>query len=215
MDQPIDCQQRKKNAVIAVYYLCSYLDFVWKSRSFHPCFCIACYYFWCNNLRCGIVNELSWVCRLWIISKFFIGVSPEFSCVAWECVEWTVRKETVVVEEIKEAELRSRREQLIYDRNDDRIQLQRRGHGPSRLPAVKKWRRLLHKKRDVRAFVWKCIRKNTRLSSKIYCHKKCANSRLKRYKGKNVSFFQRESKKIGFLNGERCICGLSTKKEGV
>ena len=59
----------------------------------------------------------------------------------------------------------------------------------------KKLRRLLHKKRDVREFVWKGIRKNTPLSSKIYCYKKCTNSRLKRYKGKNVSFFQRESKK--------------------
>ena len=89
-----------------------------------------------------------------------------------------------------------------------------RGHAPSRLP-VKKLRRLLHKERDVREFVWKGIRKNTTLSSKIYCYEKCANSRLKRYKGKNVSFFQRESKKIGFLNEERCICGLSTKEEGV
>ena len=68
------------------------------------------------------------------LSASFLLECSEFSCVAWECVEWTVHKETVVVEEIKEAELRSLRAQLIYDRNDDRIQLQRRGHGPRKLP---------------------------------------------------------------------------------
>ena len=83
---------------------------------------------------------------------------------------------------------------LFNDGNDDPIGLQRRGHAPSRLP-VKRLRRLLHKKREVRAFVWKGIRQNTPHSSKIYCYIKCANSRLKRYKGKNVSLFQRGSNK--------------------
>ena len=41
----------------------------------------------------------------------------------------------------------------------------------------------------------KGIRQNTPVSSKIYCHITCANSRLKRYKGKNPSLFQRGSKK--------------------
>ena len=41
----------------------------------------------------------------------------------------------------------------------------------------------------------KGIRKNSPVSSKIYCYIKCANSRLKRYKGKNLSLFQRGSKK--------------------
>ena len=36
------------------------------------------------------------------------------------CVELTVHKESVVVEERKEVELRSRRAQSIYDRNYDR-----------------------------------------------------------------------------------------------
>ena len=54
-------------------------------------------------------------------------------------MELTVHKEGVVVEEIKEVELRSRRLQFIYDRNYNRIELQRRGHAPSRLP-VKKFR---------------------------------------------------------------------------
>ena len=80
-------------------------------------------------------------------------------------MELTVHKETVVVEEIKEVELRSRNVQFIYDGNDDRGRLQRRGPALSRLP-VKKLRK-----------------------------KKCANSRLKRYKGKNVSLFQRGSNK--------------------
>ena len=64
-------------------------------------------------------------------------------------MELTVHKEGVVVEEIKEVELRSRRLQFIYDRNYNRIELQRRGHAPSRLP-VKKFRRLLHKRGKVR-----------------------------------------------------------------
>ena len=76
-----------------------------------------------------------------------------------EKVELPVHKESVVVEEIKEVELRSRHEQFIYDRNYSRIGLQTRGHAPSRLPG-KKVRRLLHKRRKVRVFVWKVIRKN-------------------------------------------------------
>ena len=76
-----------------------------------------------------------------------------------EKVELPVHKESVVVEEIKEVELRSRHVQFIYDRNYNRIGLQTRGHAPIRLPG-KKVRRLLHKRRKVRVFVWKVIRKN-------------------------------------------------------
>ena len=68
-------------------------------------------------------------------------------------------KESVVVEEIKEVELRSRRVQFIYDRHYNQNGLQPRGYAPSRLP-VKKLRCLLHKRRKVRVFVWKGIRKN-------------------------------------------------------
>ena len=71
------------------------------------------------------------------------------SYVAGERVELTVHKESVVAEEIKEVELRSRRVQFIYDSNYNRIGLQPRGHAPSRL-SVKKLRRLLFKKRKVR-----------------------------------------------------------------
>ena len=66
-------------------------------------------------------------------------------------LEKVLHKESVVVEEIKEVELRSRRAQFVYDRNYNRIGLQPQGHAPSRLP-VKKLRRLLLKTRKVRAF---------------------------------------------------------------
>ena len=49
------------------------------------------------------------------------------SYVAGEGVELTVHMESVVVEEIKEVELRSRRAQFIYDRNYNRSGLQPRG----------------------------------------------------------------------------------------
>ena len=54
-----------------------------------------------------------------------------------EGVELTVHEESVVVEEIKEVELRSRRAQFIYDRNCNGIGLQLRGHAPTRLPVYK------------------------------------------------------------------------------
>ena len=55
--------------------------------------------------------------RLCIFSKFCKEFIDE-SYVAGEGVELTVHKESVVVEQIKEAELmRSRRAQFIYDRN--------------------------------------------------------------------------------------------------
>ena len=52
-------------------------------------------------------------------------------------MELSVNKETIVVEEIKEVGLRSLYALFIYDVNDDRIRLQRRGHAPSRLPVKK------------------------------------------------------------------------------
>ena len=78
------------------------------------------------------------------------------SYVAGEGVELTVHKENVAVEEIKKVELRSRRAHFIYEKNCNRIELQPRGHAPP----VKKLRRLLHKRRKVRVFVWEGIRKN-------------------------------------------------------
>ena len=108
--------------------------------------------------------------RLCIISKECYDVSY---VVGEPSMELTLHKETVVVVEIKEVELRSCYVQFIYDGNDHRIQLQRRGHAPSRLP-VKKLRRLLHKKREVRAFVWKRIGKIPQCRLKFFAiYKMC------------------------------------------
>ena len=78
------------------------------------------------------------------------------SYVAGEGVELTVHKESVVVEKIKEVELRSRRAQLFM--TEIIIELGH-SHAPNRLP-VKRLRRLLHRRRKVRVFVWKGICKN-------------------------------------------------------
>ena len=53
-------------------------------------------------------------------SASFVRKCTDVSHVAGEVVELTVHKESVVVEEIKEVELRSRLAQFIYDRNYDR-----------------------------------------------------------------------------------------------
>ena len=53
-------------------------------------------------------------------SASFLRECTDVSQVAGEGVELTVHKESVVVEEIKEVELRSRLAQFIYDRNYDR-----------------------------------------------------------------------------------------------
>ena len=76
--------------------------------------------------------------------------------IAREGVELTVHKESVVVEKIKEVELRSRRPQLFMTRIIIELGY---SHAPSRL-LVKKLRRLLHKRKKVRVFVWKGIWKN-------------------------------------------------------
>ena len=78
------------------------------------------------------------------------------SYVAGEGVELTVHKGSVLVEKIKDVELRSRYAQLFM--TEIIIELGY-SHAPSRLP-VKKLRRLLHKRKKVRVFVRKGIRKN-------------------------------------------------------
>ena len=50
-------------------------------------------------------------------SASFVKECTDVSYVAGEGVELTVHKESVVVEEIKEVELRSRGVQFIFDRN--------------------------------------------------------------------------------------------------
>ena len=50
----------------------------------------------------------------------FVRECTDVSHVAGEGVKLTVHMESVVVEEIKEVQLRSRRALFIYDRNDNR-----------------------------------------------------------------------------------------------
>ena len=92
-------------------------------------------------------------------SASFVRECTDVSYFAEEGVELNVLKESVVVEEIKEVQLRSRRVQFIYERNYNLIGLQPRGHTPNGLPE-KKLRRLLHKRRKVRVFVWNGILNN-------------------------------------------------------
>ena len=86
--------------------------------------------------------------------------------------------------EIKEVELRSRREKFIYNRTYNPVGLNkvnhfsRLGRASSRLPMknkMKKLKSMLKKTRKVRLFVWKVILKNTPLSSKIHCYVKNRN----------------------------------------
>ena len=74
-------------------------------------FFIACSCFSCNNLCCDDVRELS--CAF----SSFVRECTDISYVAGEGAELPVHRESVVVEEIKEVELRSRPVQFIYGRN--------------------------------------------------------------------------------------------------
>ena len=74
-------------------------------------FFIACSCFSCNNLCCDDVRELS--CAF----SSFVRECTDVSYVAGEEAELPVHRESVVVEEIKEVELRSRPVQFIYGRN--------------------------------------------------------------------------------------------------
>ena len=119
-----------------------------------------------------------------------------YSYVAVEGVELTVHKESVVAEKIKEVELRSRRAQLFM--TEIVIEF---GYSlaPSRLP-VKKLRRLLHKRRKVRVFVWKGIWKilflnippHTRLihnhDTEVYAPTECLVWLLKQLSACHFSF---------------------------
>ena len=91
--------------------------------------------------------------------------------------ELVVQKESCVVEEIKEVELRTRRGKFIYNRTYNSVGLKKVSHfsrrdcAPSKI-TIKKLKSLLQKTRKVRLFVWKGIRKNTTLSSEIHCYVK-------------------------------------------
>ena len=118
--------------------------------------------------------------------------------------ELVVQTENCVVEEIKEVELRYHRGKFIYNRTYNPVGLNkashfsRRGRAPSRLP-LKKLKSLLQKTRKVRLFVWKGIRKNTPLSSKIHCYVNNPNGLdLNRYRSscKSVRLLIRTSPKL-------------------
>ena len=97
-------------------------------------------------------------CRDCAFSASFVRECPDviLKLHCWRRWELTVHKESVVVEKIKEVELRSHRAQLFM--TEIIIELGH-SHAPSRL-SVKKLRRLLHKRRKVTVFVWKNIWKN-------------------------------------------------------
>ena len=97
-------------------------------------------------------------CRDCTFSASFVRECPDviLKLHCWRRWELTVHKESVVVEKIKEVELRSHRAQLFM--TEIIIELGH-SHAPSRL-SVKKLRRLLHKRRKVTVFVWKNIWKN-------------------------------------------------------
>ena len=83
------------------------LNFVLRVIAFHKAYVAMLYM---NYPRCGDCA----------FSTSFLRECADVSYVAGEGVELTVHKESVVVEEIKEVELRSRLAQFIYDRNYDR-----------------------------------------------------------------------------------------------
>ena len=81
----------------------------------------------------GMLNTNYPQCGDCTFSTSLVRECTDVSYVAREGVELAIHNESVVVKEIKEVELRSRRTQFICDRNYNRIGLKPRGHVPSRL----------------------------------------------------------------------------------
>ena len=112
--------------------------------------------------------------------------------------ELVVQKENCFMEEIKEVELRSRRGKFINNRTYNSVGLNkvshfsRRDRAPSRLPIKKKLKSLLQKTQKVTLFVWKGIRKNTPLSSKIHCY-------VKNRKGLHLNRYRSNCNSVRFL----------------
>ena len=74
----------------------------------HHLFCIACYCFSCNNLRCDLVHKLSSVGNLdCAFSASFVRECTDVSYVAGEGMDLTEHEERVDAEEIKAVELSS------------------------------------------------------------------------------------------------------------
>ena len=74
--------------------------------------------FLCLFLCCVLLLFIKVMLRCCAFSASFVGECTGFSHVAG--VKLTVHMESVVVEEIKEVQLRSRRAQFIYERNYNR-----------------------------------------------------------------------------------------------
>ena len=76
--------------------------------------------FLCLFLCCVLLVSIKVMLRCCAFSASFVGECTGFSHVTGEGVKLTVHMESVVVEEIKEVQLRSRRAQFIYERNYNR-----------------------------------------------------------------------------------------------
>ena len=105
--------------------------------------------------------------------------------------ELVVQTENSVVEEIKEVELKSRREKFIHDRTYNSVDLNkvshfsRRGRAPSRLPMTKFKKIFLTENTESESFCVEGFRKSTLLSSKFQYYGKNANGLvLHRYRSK-------------------------------
>ena len=105
--------------------------------------------------------------------------------------ELVARKENCVLEEIKEVELKSRREKFIHDRTYNSVDLNkvshfsRRGRASSRLPMTKFKKIFLTENTESESFCVEGFRKSTLLTSKFQCYGKNANGLvLHRYRSK-------------------------------
>ena len=134
----------------------------------------------------------------------FDDIYSEVSEKAMQVTLPSVRKENGVAVKINVIELRSRHAKFIFKKNNSRVGYRenrfrvcefRRGRAPSRIP-VKKLKRLSQKARKIRVFVWKCIRKNTPLSSKIHGYLGCASGYLNRYSSNVARFVPMGTKKL-------------------
>ena len=144
-----------------------------KTRKGRLLFLYCAFCFSCNCLYCDAIHVRCSASIFCSISKFcvrsvLIYVSEVTTRKGNESI---VPKENCFVEEIKEAELRSRRRnQFIYNRTYNPVglnkvsHLSRRCRAPSRLP-MKKLKSLLKKTQKVRLVVWKGILKNIPLLS--------------------------------------------------
>ena len=135
------------------HHHCSSFSFLWKSRCFYTCYCILGYCFSCNNLCYDFVQFMNYPpCGDWAFSASFVRKCTDVSYVAGEGVELIVHKESVVIEgggtDISSCAI------YLWQK------LWSKWHAVMHL-ADFRWRirRLLHKSRKLRVFLWKSIQK--------------------------------------------------------